>query len=252
MNIMENQRVLVWFSCGAASTIAAKLAIEKYGLTHTVEILYCDTFAYEHPDNKRFFYDVQNYLKQQIKILKSEKYTDIYDVFIKTRWLIGVKGARCTTELKKKPRLAYQNADDIHVFGLTSDEFERIENFKKNNPELECDWILLNNDINKRETLWRLKEANIAMPEMYNLGYDHNNCLGCVKGGAGYWNKIKIDFPEMFWKMAKMERELNIAINKTQINSKRVKIFLDELPEDMGNFKEEPPISCGVQCGLSF
>lgn len=31
---------------------------------------------------------------------------------------------------------------------------------------------------------------------MYDLGYANNNCIGCVKGGIGYWNKIRIDFPE--------------------------------------------------------
>jgi PP-loop superfamily ATP-utilizing enzyme len=41
------KRVLVWFSCGAASAVAAKLAVEKYG--DQCEVLYCDTLAYEHP-----------------------------------------------------------------------------------------------------------------------------------------------------------------------------------------------------------
>jgi hypothetical protein len=38
-------RVLVWFSCGDASAVAAKFAIQKYG--SRVEVLYCDTFKYE-------------------------------------------------------------------------------------------------------------------------------------------------------------------------------------------------------------
>ena len=40
---------------------------------------------------------------------------------------------------------------------------------------------------------------------MYKLGYNNNNCIGCVKGGQAYWNKIRIDFPETFNKMAKLE-----------------------------------------------
>ena len=44
-------RILAQFSCGAASAVATKLAIEKYG--DAVEIYYCDTGS-EHPDNERF------------------------------------------------------------------------------------------------------------------------------------------------------------------------------------------------------
>lgn len=56
----NNDRVLSWFSCGDASAVAAKLAVEKYG--DRCEVLYCDTFAFEHPDNRRFFNDTQQWL----------------------------------------------------------------------------------------------------------------------------------------------------------------------------------------------
>jgi len=42
-------KVIAWFSCGAASAIAAKLAIKKYG--YIVEVVYMDTGS-EHSDNK--------------------------------------------------------------------------------------------------------------------------------------------------------------------------------------------------------
>ena len=45
--------------------------------------------------------------------------------------------------------------------------------------------------------------AGVKLPAMYGLGYEHNNCIGCVKGGMGYWNKIRKDFPDAFEKMAK-------------------------------------------------
>ncbi len=76
---MGNLRVLSWFSCGDASAVAAKLAVEKY--QDNCEVLYCDTFAYEHPDNRRFLDDIQSWIGKEIKILRSEEYRDIYDVF---------------------------------------------------------------------------------------------------------------------------------------------------------------------------
>lgn len=60
-------------------------------------MLYCDTFAFEHPDNRRFFNDVQAWLGRKIKVLRSPDYADIYDVFEKTRFLRNRQGARCTT-----------------------------------------------------------------------------------------------------------------------------------------------------------
>ena len=85
---------------------------------------------------------------------------------------------------------------------------------------------------------------------MYDLGYNHNNCIGCVKGGKGYWNKIRKDFPEHFNKMAKIERKIEHSIFRDMETNER--IWLDELPEDAGNFKTEPPISCDLSCGLAI
>ena len=75
-------RVLSWFSCGDASAVAARIAVEQY---QGVEVLYCDTLAYEHPDNIRFLHDVERWVGQNIQVLKNPNYRDIYDVFEKTR-----------------------------------------------------------------------------------------------------------------------------------------------------------------------
>uniref|UniRef100_A0A6M3X652 Uncharacterized protein n=1 Tax=viral metagenome TaxID=1070528 RepID=A0A6M3X652_9ZZZZ len=84
---------------------------------------------------------------------------------------------------------------------------------------------------------------------MYKLGYKNNNCIGCVKGGKGYWNKIRIDFPEIFERMSKKEKELEVRLNMITRNGNTKRIFLDELPLDVGNYKSELPISCGLLCG---
>lgn len=243
-------RVLAWFSCGAASAVAAKLSVERHG--RRCEVLYCDTLAYEHPDNLRFLADVERWIGREIKILRSRAYRDIYDVFERTRWLVGVAGARCTTELKKNVRTAYQQVDDVHVFGLTADEQHRIEQFKRQNPELYLEFPLAEHGITKANCYERLSDAGITLPMMYRLGYRNNNCIGCVKGGMGYWNKIRRDFPEVFNRMAKLERSLDAAICKKErrIDGKRTRerVFLDELPPDAGRGEIEPDIECGVLC----
>lgn len=243
-------RVLAWFSCGDASAFSSKLAVEKYG--DRCEVLYCDTFAYEHPDNRRFFSDVQRWIGREIKVLRSEEYADIYDVFRKTRWLVGIGGARCTTELKKVVRKSYQRPDDIHVFGFTAEEGKRVERFRKENFELFSEFPLHEQGITKAECHRTIRSAGIELPAMYRLGYKNNNCIGCVKGGSGYWNKIRVDFPEAFDRMAKLERELDAAICKkegvTAGKRWRRRVFLDELPTDAGRYSAEPDIECGVLC----
>jgi hypothetical protein len=63
-----------------------------------------------------------------------------------------------------------------------------------------------------------------------------------VKGGKGYWNKIRTDFPAVFAARAKLEREVGASCIKG--------VFLDELPPDAG--RHEGPIcdDCGIMCEL--
>lgn len=236
----NGERVLVWFSCGAASACAAKLAIERYG--ERAQVLYCDTLKYEHPDNRRFMGDVAQWIGQEIKVICSNEYTDIFDVFDKTGWLVGVRGARCTAELKRNPRQLYQRVGDYHVFGYTLDEAKRIIDFENNNPELYLWWPLVEYGMTKQRCLDMLNVAGIELPAMYKLGYKNNNCIGCVKGKAGYWNKIRRDFPEAFARMAAQERKMNVRI---------LHCFLDELPADAGNYHSEYELECGPACGLT-
>lgn len=231
-------RVLCWFSCGDTSAVAAKLALEKYG--DRCEVLYCDTFKYEHPDNRRFFEDIQKWLGVEIKILRSEKYADIYDVFRKTKFLKNQFGARCTTELKKNVRKKYQTVDDLHIFGFSVEESRRVKLFRKENPDLNAEFPLFDNGLTKSFCHQLIRKSGIALPAMYLLGFHNNNCIGCVKGGKGYWNKIRVHFPKFFWEMAALERELGYALCEG--------VFLDELPPNAGRYKDEPVIDCGVIC----
>lgn len=236
-------RVLVWFSCGAASAVAAKMAVETYP-DQTVEVIYCDTLKYEHQDNRRFMGDVSRWLGMPVKLLKSDRFADIFDVFTREQYLNGQNGAPCTRALKRNVRKAYQEPNDLHVFGYTADEVSRIQDFEDDNPGLECAWLLRDAGVTKRDCYRIVREAGIELPVMYRLGYKNNNCIGCVKGGAGYWNKIRRDFPESFARMAAMERRVDFAL----LRVKGERCFLDELPEGVGRYEEEPDIECGPQC----
>lgn len=244
-------RTVVWFSCGAASTIAAKLTLA--GNPEAI-VAYCDTGS-EHPDTGRYLADVSRWLGTEILILHSLDYTDVDDVIESTRYLVGPTGARCTTELKKKVRQRFQQEGDIQVFGFHAGEQSRANQFREQNPEVELATPLIDSWLTKADCHALVERAGIEQHAMYRLGYRNANCLGCVKGGMGYWNKTRVDFPDVFARRARQERELNIAICSDEIlvDGRRTKIpiFLDELEPGRGNYAMEESIECGLLCAAA-
>lgn len=237
-------RVVAWFSCGAASAVCAKTALGMF--PGRVTVVYCDTMSAEHPDNSRFFADVERWLGVSILKIKSDKFASVDEVFEKRRYMSGPEGAPCTVQMKKVPRFMFQRADDIHCFGFTADEKKRIEKFEKaNGIDMVLRWPLAERGITKKDCFKILTKAGIALPALYLMGYKNNNCLGCVKATSpAYWAKIKREFPEVFAKRAAQSREIGCRL----IRVKGKRIFLDELPDgNFGRYKMED-ISCGPDC----
>lgn len=173
-------------------------------------------------------------------------------VWKKTGWLVGINGARCTTELKKLVRRKFERPDDIQIFGFTADEQDRADLFKRNNPEIDARFPLIERSLTKADCHAVLDKHGIAPHAMYALGYRNANCLGCVKGGIGYWNKVRVDFPDVFDRMAQLERELDVAILKDRRGGVRKRLFLDELPHGTGRYEKEPSVECGLVCGSVY
>lgn len=242
-------RLLCWFSCGAASAVATKIALRENAGKLPVVIAYTEVKE-EHPDNHRFLADCEKWFDHPITVMKNEQYQgSIYEVFFRSRYLVGPKGAACTRLLKKSVREQFERPGDRHVFGFTAEEQERYDDFLDAN-NIDCDAPLLRHGLGKQDCLALIDKAGIELPAMYKLGYKNNNCIGCVKGGAGYWNKIRRDFPEVYEKMAQVEEHLGRTINKATIDGKRVRVSLRELPPDAGRYEEEPDISCGIVCQM--
>jgi hypothetical protein len=75
---------------------------------------------------------------------------------------------------------------------------------------------------------------------MYNLGFPNNNCIGCVRGGMGYWNLIRKLFPDVFESRSKLERLIGHSIIKG--------VFLDELDPKAGQDQKIILDECGIFC----
>lgn len=249
---------LCWFSAGITSTVACKLALEKFGNDNCI-IYYQDT-GQVHPDNQRFINDCQNWFGKEIEIIKSEKYKNPIDVFTKSKFINTAGGAPCTQALKKDVRIAIQGKNNLPLFGLKEfqifgfeyekSQINRAIRFLEQYPDTNPIFPLIEAKLDKNNCAYILEKAGIELPTMYKLGYKNNNCIGCVKGGMGYWNKIKKDFPEVFNQMAKLERELKATAIFDKKN--KTNIYLDELKENQGNHSKEVMPECSNFCDLEF
>ncbi len=242
---MKQNKVIARFSCGAASAVATKLAIKKYG---DVVIYYNDTGS-EHPDNVRFMKDCEAWFGQKVNVLTSDKFANIWEVFEARRYLSGPSGAPCTGELKRKPGEAVWNIGDVEIFGYTADEAHRLERFRKDNDERIIECPLIDHHLTKEDCLGMIERAGIEIPTMYKLGFRNNNCIGCVKArdSIDYWKRVRKHFPEHFNRMAALERDIGHTINRVGSGDDRTPIYLDEI--EAGDPKgADPNIQCGLFC----
>ncbi|PCI03420.1 MAG: hypothetical protein COB78_10710 [Hyphomicrobiales bacterium] len=238
-------RRVSWFSCGAASAIATKLSQPD-------DIVYCETGS-EHYDNKRFEAECIRWFNRPVEHIKSEEYSDTWDVWEKTRWLAGINGARCTTELKVIPRLIFQRPSDIHIFGYTADgpDVKRAERLAANYPELRLEFPLIERGITKEACLAMIEGAGIEIPAMYKLGYPNNNCIPCVKATSSrYWALVRKTHPEEFDRMAKLSRELNVRLCRINVDGTLVRAFIDEIPLNHPTTNALVP-SCDFLCHIA-
>ena len=165
----------------------------------------------EDADNDRFAFDCQFWFGKAITNLQSEKYADCWDLWEKRRYLNGPKGALCTTEMKKKVRQAFQEPDDIQFFGFHAGEKDRADRFQEHNVEVDARFPLIEAGLTKADCFQIIANERIELPLMYRLGYHNANCVGCVKGGKGYWNRIRKTHPAVFERMARLEEDIGAS-----------------------------------------
>lgn len=243
-------RVVCWFSCGAASAVATKMALAKYA-GQKVVVARC-IVREEHPDNDRFAADCEKWFGVPIVSLMNEEYDgSIFNVFDRRKYISGIRGAPCTRLLKKEVRERFQRYSDRHVFGYTAEEQGRWDKFLDAN-NIDAVAPLLDAGVTHADCLGMVQRAGLVLPEMYQLGFHHNNCIGCCRAtGQGYWNKIRIHFPPQFKRMAEVSRSMGVKLVETSEEGKKVRIFLDELQPGTGDYNSEPEVQCGIFCEMA-
>jgi len=244
----ENDVIAVWFSCGAASAVAAKRIVDRYDNLCDVRILN-NPVVEEGDDNRRFLSDVSRWLGKEIEIVEHPDFPShsAEEVWEKRRYMAGVNGAPCTNLLKKVARQIWQknNHVDWHVLGFTADERKRHDRFVLTEISNVIP-ILIEENISKEDCYRVVSDAGIRLPEAYFQGYPNANCKGCVKATSPtYWNHVRKVDPEIFARRAEQSRDIGARL----VRFKGERIFLDQLPETArGQSMKSMDIECGIFC----
>lgn len=228
---------VAWLSAGVSSFIATYLERE------TIDKIIYLHIEDQHEDTMRFVKDCEKLLQKKIEILQSP-YLNVDNVARQFGYVNSPKMAKCTEVLKKRVRKQWERGkkDLVYVWGYDWNEKGRAESTEKSQPKQNHVFPLIDRILSKDEAHGMSRKLGLIRPKMYDIGYSNNNCKGCVKGGMGYWNKIRIDFPDVFTARAKMERD----IGHTCLNG----IYLDELDPTAGRIEDEILEDCGIMCEI--
>lgn len=232
--MIKDKTIAVWFSCGAASAVAAKLILDQYKADNSVLIVN-NPIKEEDEDNKRFKEDIENWLNHPILEARNKYFpkASIVEVFDKRKYMSGIQGAPCTMLLKKEARYQFElnHEIDYHVLGFTYDEqrrHERFIKFERNNVIP----VLIENRYTKQDCFNMLGHSGIRLPRIYGFGFPNANCVGCVKSDSPtYWNLVRKVYPEVFDQRVVQSGCLGCKL----VRIKGERTFLSELkPTDKG------------------
>jgi len=200
----------------------------------------------QHPDTMRFVKDCEAWFGKPVEIMQS-RFKSVENACRSASFLTARNGgAACTTRLKRQVRKQFEreNAGAMRVvWGLDCTEQDRADRLRQNMPDHDHLFPLIERSIDKAHAHEILHASGIKRPAMYDLGYHNNNCIGCIKGGMGYWNKIRVDFPEVFAERAALERLIGFPVLGKGI-------WLDELDPERGRHAGPVCEDCGIMCEL--
>jgi hypothetical protein len=251
-----NVKTVAWFSAGVSSAVATWMmrdSVDHIIYTHIDD---------QHPDTMRFVKDCEAWFGRPVEIMQSPL-RSVENAARSMAYINGSRGVACTRLLKIRVRQEWESRTVFfsnlrYVWGLDCTEKKRADQLREAMPDFEHVFPLIENGITKAEAHGMLEKAGIKRPAMYDLGYRNNNCIGCLKGGRGYWNRIRVDFPDVFKRRCELERLIGASCLKKKRadeslpagEGNSIRMYLDELDPEAG--RDEGPVipECGAMCEI--
>lgn len=219
MRIKNLNRVIVALSGGIASAWCGEWALREFPKDKV--ILYFNDTKWEHKDLYRFLKDLEKFWKHEITYDSDGR--SVEDVFFDSNAIANDRMPFCSRILKAERLQKFYEHNDLIIFGIGIKEkhrAERIINVYKNVSETTGKNVflrfpLIQNKVTEQEMKSWLKSINIEMPELYKLGFKHNNCSGgCVRATIKQWIHLYKVLPEIYSQREQAEENVREYLSK--------------------------------------
>lgn len=211
---------VMFFSGGVASYISAKRLVDKYG-ADTVTLLFTDT-KYEHEDLYRFLDEGAAHLGATL--IKVADGRTPWEVFKDEKYLGNSRIDPCSKILKRQQAKKWVRenctpATHTLYLGYPHDEKHRLERSKKFwDPYTVDSPLMWYSEMTKQDMLTECRMDGIEPPELYSLGFPHNNCGGfCIKAGHAHFLHLMKTLPEKYAEVEAKEEEMRTLLGDVSI-----------------------------------
>lgn len=207
------------FSGGLASFEVGRRAIKRYG-RENARFWFFDT-KIEDETLYSFIKSCASFLDVEIEI-----YTDgrnPWEVFKDERFIGNSRVPLCNRVLKREYlertlKQEYPDKNCVLLLGYQYFEQARMEKTKNrwNENGYEVSFLLDEPPfLNHADLVEIAKSNNLQIPQLYDLGFNHNNCGGaCVQAGIGQWARLLELFPERYLWHEEQEENIRKYLNK--------------------------------------
>jgi hypothetical protein len=171
---------------------------------------------------------------------------DVWDIFHDVRFLGNSRIAQCSHVIKQKLSRKYIESnykpDEVTLYlGIDWTESHRTAAPRKNWAPYTVEYPMCEEPlVDKEDVKAELANVGIELPELYKLGFSHNNCGGfCVRAGQGHFANLLAQKPNLYKYHEAMEEEMrqylgkDVSILKRTRNKERQNLTLRKLREEI-------------------
>lgn len=201
---------IIFYSGGIGSWAAAKRVVEKHGKENVI-LLFTDTMM-EDSDLYRFINETVAEMDVEYVYLADGRTP--WEVFKDIKYLGNSRIAQCSHFLKQKLakkwiKENYKPDECVLYLGIDWTEAHRTVAPAKNYAPYKVEYPMCEEPyMTKGEMIEQLESLGIKQPELYKLGFSHNNCGGfCVRAGQGHFANLLKKKPELYKYHEERERD---------------------------------------------